>query len=251
MKYEGVKNIIRRVSRKIVEAGSHTKTRSYYEYHEQYHHFYRCMAFLGRNAIEGDFFEYGVADGSSILMLDEIANEMLKRRENMSARIFGFDSFEGLPEATGIDKEHHVNESGPGAKFNKGGYVCSLDRVQSKLNERIGNTDHISLIKGWYDKTLTDELKSSLQIRKASFINIDCDFYESTKTALDWCKSLLQQGTIISFDDWYLYKGSPEHGEMLAFDEFLKENPSFSATPYSQYSWHGQSFIINCPEAGL
>lgn len=189
MKYEGVKNIIRAVSRKIVEAGSHTKTRGYYEYHEQYHHFFRCMGFLGGNAIEGDVFEYGVADGSSILMLNEIVNELLKQRENKSPRIFGFDSFEGLPEATGIDKDHHVNESGPGVKFNKGGYGCLLERVQNKLNKRIGNTDHISLIKGWYDKTLTDELKSSMQ--------------------------------------------------------------TLSATPYSQYSWHGQSFIINCPETGL
>ncbi|MFK5948404.1 MAG: TylF/MycF/NovP-related O-methyltransferase [Methylococcales bacterium] len=249
MIYDTCRNLFRKVCRRIVMAGAHTKKRGLYECQEQYQHFYRCMAFLGRNGIEGDILEYGSADGTSIIMLNSTANEMLKQREKMSYRIFSFDSFEGLPEGTGIDQQHHTDCSTPGVKFIKGGYSFSQEQVQKKLDQEIKNTKHISLIKGWYQNSLTEELKSKHNIRKASFINIDCDFYESTKTALDWCKSLIQQGTIISFDDWYCYKASEKHGEMKAFNDFLKENTQFSSIPYSEYSWHGQSFIINYTEA--
>ncbi|HED36151.1 MAG TPA: hypothetical protein ENJ08_18300 [Gammaproteobacteria bacterium] len=249
MVYNAARKIFRKASRRIVMAGSHTKKRGLYEYDEQYHHFYRCMDFLGNNGIEGDILEYGSADGTSITMLHATAQEMLKRRENIDFRIFAFDSFEGLPEATGIDQHYHTDASAPGVKFVKGGYGFSLEHVQQKLHEEIGNTDHITLIKGWYDKSLTDELRTQHNINKASFINIDCDFYESTRTALQWCRPLIQQGTIISFDDWYCYKAREDHGEMRAFSEFLKDNPELSAMKYSQYSWHGQSFIMGCPEA--
>ncbi|VAW67184.1 hypothetical protein MNBD_GAMMA09-3046 [hydrothermal vent metagenome] len=251
MIYDTCRNIFRTVSRKIVMAGSHTKKRGLYEYQEQYQHFYRCMIFLGRNGIEGDILEYGSADGTSITMLHSTADEMLAQREKMKFRIFAFDSFEGLPDATGLDQQHHTDSTTPGVKFVRGGYSFSQQEVQKKLDEEIGNTEHISLIKGWYEDTLTQKLKDDHNIRKASFINIDCDYYESTKTALNWCKSLIQQGTIISFDDWYCYKASEDLGEMKAFSEFLKENPQLSSTPYSQYSWHGQSFIMSVKETDV
>ena len=91
---------------------------------------------------------------------------------------------------------------------------------------------------------LDDELANSLDIHELSFINVDCDFYESTRVVLNWCKPFIKQGTIINFDDWYCYRASDQHGEMLAFREFLSENSQLTAIPFSQYSWHGQAFIM-------
>ena len=104
---------------------------------------------------------------------------------------------------------------------------------------------NISLVDGWYNEVLTPELRQSLGIKRAAFINIDCDLSESTIAALNWCEPLITQGTIINFDDWFCYQGRPDHGEQLAFQQFLNDNPDMTATSFSTYSWHGKSFIIN------
>ncbi|OCR92398.1 hypothetical protein [Campylobacter fetus] len=60
---------------------------------------------------------------------------------------------------------------------------------------------------------------------KASLIYIDCDLYTSSKTVLDFIaqSDLLQDGTIIAFDDWDLYRANPNKGQRKAFKEFKEK----------------------------
>ena len=240
-----IKKIIIKLCQRIVEIGRPVRSRFLYEYHEHNYHFNRCLWFIGENAVKGDIVEFGVSSGASLVLVDSIAENLLKQRQNMDFRIFGFDSFEGMPEPSGKDTYAHADDNEPGVKFTKGQFAVSKDRVMQLLKDRGANTDRIQLIEGWFDKVLTPELRTKLGLKKACLINIDCDFYESTVFALDWCEPMMQQGTIINFDDYYCYKGSPQHGEMLALTEFLEKHPDITVTPYSQYSWHGQAFIIN------
>ncbi len=191
----------------------------------------------------GDILEFGVGSGSTLAMLNNLA---LQRLSNTLAdlRLIGFDSFQGMPASSGGDAEMH-GESDPGLSFAEGEFSSSIDAVWKNLRETTSQVERITLVEGWYDEILTAELKHSLAIKSASLINIDCDLYSSTRAALEWSESLIQQGTILNFDDWFCYKGSQEHGEARALREFLIENPHLSAQEFATYSWHGKAFLMS------
>ncbi len=217
----------------------HVLNRNYpdFAHEERVQNFSKCLMFVGINAIEGDILEFGVSKGTSLIMLDKLVTSLIRERHHRECRIFGFDSFDGLPNPKGQDKKH--------LKFRRGTYKSNKDGVIKRLEENKADIQNISLVDGWYNEVLTPELRQSLGINRASFINIDCDLSESTIAALNWCEPLIDQGTIINFDDWFCYQGRPDHGEQLAFQQFLSENPDMTATSFSTYSWHGKSFIIN------
>jgi len=227
-----LKTVIRKISQKIVAIGSPK---------EKSRHFSRCIEFIGFNGIEGDILEFGVSRGDSLIQLDKIARRVLRNEQQMKYRIFGFDSFEGLPEPKGID----INVTKSTMQFCKVRYKCTKEDALLMLKTHKADVDNIQLIEGWYDEVLTPELRQHLQIHKASFINVDCDFYESAIVVLKWCKPLVDRGAVINFDDWFCYEGRPDRGAQRAFQEFLESNPDMTATPFSTESWHGKAFIIN------
>lgn len=136
--------------------------------------------------------EFGVYSGNSI---NHAAN-FLKNEI-----FYGFDSFEGLPEdwRKGFEK----------GTFNLNG---NLPAVRS----------NVTLVKGLFQDTLTNFYLKMNQ--KISFIHIDCDLYSATKFVLNESKTLLQQGTVILFDEFYGYSAWESSGEFLAWNEFLFEN---------------------------
>ena len=69
------------------------------------------------------------------------------------------------------------------------------------------------IIKGWFDDTLNEETLRAHKMDKAVLIHVDVEYYESAKTVLEFVTPLLQNGTVIVFDDWYNYRGNPELGE--------------------------------------
>jgi hypothetical protein len=38
---------------------------------------------------------------------------------------------------------------------------------------------------------------------------IDCNFYSSTRTVLDFVKPYLQYGTLMFFEDWFSFRADP------------------------------------------
>ncbi|MFQ5615237.1 MAG: TylF/MycF/NovP-related O-methyltransferase [Anaerolineales bacterium] len=212
---------------------------------EKFVHLSRCIGFIAENGIDGDILEFGVSRGGSLLMIEQLARRLLKPR-GMDYRIFGFDSFEGLPEPKGIDKHVHGDATSKSTQFYAGEYAATEETVQRMLKENKADLSHVHLIKGWYDQVLTPALREKLEIKRVSLINVDCDFYESTVAVLKWCAPWVRQGTVIIFDDWFTYEARPDLGEQLALHQFLEQNPHLSATPFSSYSWHGKSFIMNC-----
>jgi len=78
------------------------------------------------------------------------------------------------------------------------------------------------------------ETKRRLSLKRASLVLIDCDLYESTVPVLAFITDLLDQGTIIIFDDWYRYKGHLDKGEQRACREWLDKNPQLELSRYWQ-----------------
>lgn len=140
--------------------------------------------------VDGLYLEFGVFKGSTI-------NYIAKSQPEKT--IYGFDSFEGLPETW---QEH----------YKKGHF---------KLDKLPNVAQNVQLIKGWFSDTLppfTEKIKD----KKVAFIHNDSDLYSSTKTTLNCLKNNIQNGTIIVFDEYLNYPNWQEN-EHKAFMEFIEE----------------------------
>lgn len=185
------------------------------------------------NNVPGDFLEFGVFRGERLLQAYETVNFLLKRihskkdpylrnvdpRHLEQQRFFGFDSFEGLPKTAAID----VTE-GQEKWLGEGGFSASLEEVQSQMPRKALESRKIRLVKGWFDQSLTPELKKAHDMKAASIVHIDCDFYESTVPALEFVTDLLQNGSVLIFDDWWMYYGRSDRGEQRAFNEWKERH---------------------------
>lgn len=140
------------------------------------------------------YLEFGVYEGESLRWWSQ-------HLKDDSARLVGFDSFEGLPEdwRPGLDQGRFATNGPP-----------QIDDPR------------VSFVVGWFDKTLPaynppehDQL----------VVNIDCDLYSSARTVLAWLEPHLRPGTLVYFDEL------PDHDhELRAFFESLAANGR-SVTP--------------------
>lgn len=144
---------------------------------------------LERSSPEGLVLEFGVYSGSTIRHI---------AHKKPDAKIYGFDSFEGLPE----------DWVGP---FAKGSFAMGhLPDVQ-------GN---VELVRGWFDRTLPSFCEDH-RGEKISFLHIDCDLYSSTQTIFANVSDMIVPGTIILFDEYFNYPNWQKH-EARAFAEFCR-----------------------------
>lgn len=164
----------------------------------------------------GHYFEFGCYDGDTLIDFLKVRDFFYEERGcEASWKVFAFDSFEGLPAPTGVSDSHPFASKG---SYKSQGEARLLERI-----EKEGFTlDEIKTFKGFFEESLTQELRDRLISEEvtASFVNIDCDYYSSTKTVLDWLEPLLQPGSIVYFDDVYFYDCNPNKGELLAIAEF-------------------------------
>jgi O-methyltransferase len=184
----------------------------------------------------GDYLEFGVYAGSSLASMYRV----LKDLEVEDVRLFGFDSFEGFPDAAATDDG--------GVWGRSGDYRSDYEWTREFLNTQHVDWNRITLVKGWFSDTLNRELLHKHNISNVSIALIDCDLYSSAKKALDFCAPLIWKETVIVFDDWHS-SGLAERnmGEKRAFDEFLNENCHLTAQKFENYGRNSEAFLIhNC-----
>jgi hypothetical protein len=181
----------------------------------------------GRDGI-GDYLEFGVFNGTSLVCMFR-ALEALNLRH---VRLFGFDSFEGLPP----DEEGHW---GSGGRFK-----CDINTTRRILEREGVDLGRVTLVKGFYSDTLTDDLVARYQIRKASVIMVDCDLYRSASECLAFSGPLITDDSVVCFDDWYPLSES-NMGEKRAFEEFLSTRPTLRATPLASYVATARTFMVS------
>jgi hypothetical protein len=191
----------------------------------------RLVASRGEQGL-GDYLEFGVSHGSSLACMSRVVTERGLDR----VRLFGFDSFQGLP-ASAAEEDDGV--------WKPGDFHSSLNATRRILAGKGVNLDRVTLIDGWFSDTLTPELIAAHRIEKASVIMVDCDLYSSAREALDFCGPLIRDAAVVLFDDWHsgglATKGM---GEKKAFDEFMAANPALSAERLTPYSPASEVFLI-------
>ncbi len=179
----------------------------------------------------GDYLEFGVYRGRSFIYAYEQA-----KRFNLNMHFYAFDSFQGLPQVRGHDKKY--------SRLSQGDYSCDEKSFKKILVENNIDLNAVTIVPGFYDVTLKEKTKEELNLRRAAIVWIDCDVYESTKPVLDFITDYLTAGSIIAFDDWLLFCGDPNAGEMRAAREWLEKNRHIRLVEFKQFGLFGQSFIV-------
>jgi O-methyltransferase len=183
--------------------------------------------------VEGDYFEFGLYRGSAFAHAVRVARRHLPASP---MRFFGFDSFQGLPPLTGVDRTS--------GEFSQGQFACALDDVRAKLDGKV-DWSRVHLIEGWFEDSLTQELKDHLRPAPVAVTLIDCDLYRSTLSVLAFLEDLLQEGSMLLFDDWNCFGRQDHMGERRAFREFLEERPRFTPEKWIRFGRRGQAFIMH------
>jgi hypothetical protein len=187
---------------------------------------------VGSGAL-GSYLEFGVYNGTSMLcMYREL--EALGLR---NVRLFGFDSFQGLPPEAAVEDE---------GRWEPGRCHSPLEFTTAVLQSEGVDWGRVSLVPGWYNETLTPETRQTLGLGKASIIMIDCDLYSSSKQALEFCAPLIEDEALILFDEFHPRGLTGKYvGERRAFDEFLREQGCFTAKPFGQYAPRTETFLVS------
>lgn len=150
---------------------------------------------------DGLWLEFGAYDGRSTKRIAAWAPEKT---------VYGFDSFEGLPEYwTG-----RIEGVFPKGAFTLGGQVP------------VPEQPNIEFIKGWFKDSIPAflELHEKFNQRRkepVSFIHLDSDIYSSAKDIFDNLATRIAPGCIIVFDELLGYTNYEAH-EWKAWWEFVK-----------------------------
>ena len=162
--------------------------------------------------INGNILEFGVFKGRSLKKIVELVS---------NRKIFGFDSFIGLPEPWKINEEK--NDIYKTGHFN--------------VNNIVPDIKNVTFYKGFFKDTIPNYINDYKE--NICFLHIDVDLYSSAKEILCNLNSYIKPGTIIRFDeltDWRLVTENNLHteknnrfytdweqGEWKALVEWLKE----------------------------
>jgi hypothetical protein len=131
---------------------------------------------VAREIIRGrpfDYLEFGVYRGESL-------SYIASHNPCADARLWGFDSFEGLPV--------QWNERNPPGTFDVGGRVPQIDDAR------------VRFVKGWFDNTVPQFLQTYVP-QDQLWIHIDADLYGSTLQVLTYLNRYMLPGTVIMFDE--------------------------------------------------
>jgi O-methyltransferase len=122
-------------------------------------------------------------------------------------KVWGFDSFEGMPPLSNEDE-------GDGEKWV--GFKASgrgLEDAQQTVDHF--RLDNVTLVKGWFNDTLPPNRD---RIGPIAVLRLDNDWYESTRFCLHQLYDQVVIGGCIIIDDYYTFLGCRK-----AVDEFRKE----------------------------
>jgi O-methyltransferase len=183
--------------------------------------------------LDGDYYEFGLYRGFTFWFAQQAA----AANGLAGMRFFGFDSFRGLPPPGGVDAV--------GAEFSQGDFACDRATVERLLSRFGTDWSRTHLIEGFYEASLTADVRARHGMRPVSVALIDCDLYSSAVRVLEFLEGLLQEGAILLFDDWSCFGASDDHGERRALREFLAAHPRWTVEPLFAFGGHGQAFVVH------
>jgi tetratricopeptide (TPR) repeat protein len=179
-------------------------------------------AALARAPRGGLIVECGVHHGRTVNLLAAWAPDR---------RVYGFDSFQGLPEAW--------SEREPAGSYSTGGRVPEVRA-------------NVEIVSGWFAETLPAFAESRAQrtddtsAENVALLHVDCDLYASTADVLSALGPRLAPGAVVVFDEYTGYPGWREH-EYRAWAEHCEGSGLDSRLIAAQLLGQSAAFEVSAP----
>lgn len=145
---------------------------------------------IERERLPGDIVETGVWRGGALIF----AASFLEVNEIYGRKVFGCDSFEGLPKPS-IDYPVDFGDS----HFKYSYLSVSIDQVKKNLRKYNVGMDQVTLVKGWFSDTL-----HKIETERIAILRLDGDMYSSTIEALEALYHKVVSGGFVIIDDFSL-----------------------------------------------
>lgn len=147
--------------------------------------------------VKGSIVECGVFRGFSVMAWAKLST--ILEPENLTRRIYAFDTFSGFPSVTEEDKSS-AGDAATG-DFQTSSYDELQELIRMYDQDRfLGHIPKVQLIRGDATATIPQFLKKNPQLL-VSLLFLDFDLYEPTKTALEQLVPRMPKGAVLAFDE--------------------------------------------------
>ncbi|HEX3740534.1 MAG TPA: TylF/MycF/NovP-related O-methyltransferase [Terriglobales bacterium] len=147
--------------------------------------------------VKGSIVECGVFRGFSLMSWAKLSS--ILEPENLTRRIYGFDSFNGFPSVSSNDRTGSgIAEVGD---FQTSSYDELIELLRVYDQDRfLGHIPKVQLIRGDVSETIPEFVQQNRHLL-VSLLFIDLDLYEPTKAALEHILPRMPKGSIVAFDE--------------------------------------------------
>lgn len=147
--------------------------------------------------VKGSVVECGVFRGFGLMSWAKLST--ILEPENLTRRIYGFDTFEGFPTISDADRSRaHDPSVGELASSSHDELEALLKAYD--MDRFLGHIPKVQLIKGDIAETVPQFVAENPHL-VVSLLFIDCDLYEPTEVALKTFLPLMPKGAILAFDE--------------------------------------------------
>ncbi len=147
--------------------------------------------------VKGSVVECGVYKGFGLMAWAKLSTML--EPENLTRRIYGFDTFEGFPSLRAEDQSPGTTAQ-PG-DLRSDAYEELLRLIAAYDQDRfLGHIPKVELIRGDMVKTIPEFLTTHPHL-VVSLLFVDCDLFEGTKVALESLLPRMPKGAVLAFDD--------------------------------------------------
>ena len=147
--------------------------------------------------VKGSIIECGVFRGFGIMGWAKLST--ILEPENLTRRIYGFDTFTGFPLLS--DKDESLYTSSKVGDFQTDSYEEIQSLLKEYDNDRfLGHIPKVELIRGDITVTIPKFVTEHPHLI-VSLLFMDADLYEPTKTAIEYFLPRMPKGAIIAFDE--------------------------------------------------
>jgi Macrocin-O-methyltransferase (TylF) len=147
--------------------------------------------------LKGSIVECGVFRGFGVMSWAKLS--AILEPENLTRRIYGFDTFGGFPTVSGTDLSGKaiaaVGELASDSEAELRELISLYDR-----DRYLGHIPKVELIRGDISETIPKFVEDNQHIL-VSLLFLDADLYEPTKVALTHILPRMPKGSIVAFDE--------------------------------------------------
>jgi hypothetical protein len=145
--------------------------------------------------VKGSVVECGVFRGFGLMSWAKLST--ILEPENLTRRIYGFDTFSGFPSITDIDERAGASIGGLAADSS-----TELEQLieQYDKDRFLGHIPKVKLIKGDITQTVHKFVEENPHL-VVSLLFLDCDIFEPTKAALEAFVPRMPKGAVLAFDE--------------------------------------------------